>query len=324
VRSAHKGRPALAGAALVALSALGAGASASTTTTTTPADVGPQPVCVGAGATRHCSLWAPRDTWAGAPVYGARDAVVYTAHFAYDPATPTQFAYAAWMRSSAVDLALYPGYEGPGPTPLPRGPMEVPPVGRPRLLATFNSGFYEKDGAAGFYVDHLLYHPMIRGLATVVRYRDGTINVLAWTGGARPGAGVVMARQNLAPLVSGGRPTARTADNALWGVTLGGVPAVWRTALGVTARGDLVYAAAPNQTSATLARIMVLLHCVRAMQLDINPEWPIFVTYAGPGAAGPALFVPNPHQIPGRFLYSSTKDFFAIFLSRQPGEAQPW
>ena len=61
-----------------------------------------------------------------------------------------------------------------------------------------------------------------------------------------------------------------------------------------------------------------------SMQFDINPEWPIFVTYAGPGAAKPTLDVPNPNQIPGRFLYTSTKDFFAVFLSRSPGEAQPW
>jgi hypothetical protein len=48
------------------------------------------------------------------------------------------------------------------------------------------------------------------------------------------------------------------------------------------------------------------------------------VTYAAPGAQGPSLFVPNPNQIPGRFLYSSTKDFFAVFKAARPGEAQPW
>jgi len=292
--------------------------SAAPTTTTTVPVAGPAPVCVaqpGGGA--HCSAWATRDTW-------ARDGAVRTAQFAYDPRQPSLHAYAAWLRSSAVLLALYPGYKGPGPTNLARGPQMVPVAARPRLLATFNSGFYEADGAAGFYVNHLLYHPMIRGLATVVRYRNGTLDVVAWTGGATPPADVLMARQNLTLLVSNGVPTARAATNSLWGITLNGVPAVWRTALGVTAAGDLVYAAAPAQTSASMAHIMVLLHCVRAMQLDINPEWPIFVTYAGPGAAGPSLFVPNPNQIPGRFLYSSTKDFFAVYVAHAPGEAQPW
>jgi hypothetical protein len=291
--------------------------SPSTTTTVSRSVSGPHPICVGAGATRHCSLWAARDTWAGRPVY--------TAQFVPNPAAPAVRAYAAWIRSSAVDLALYPGYKGPNPTlSLARGPEEVPPSARPRLLATFNSGFYEYDSAAGFYVNHLLFHPMIRGLATVVRYRNGTVNVQAWNGGPTPPPDVVMARQNLNLLVAGARPTARAADNALWGSTLGGVPAVWRTALGITAQGDLVYAAAPDQTSASLAHIMVELHCVRAMQLDINPAWPIFVFYARPGALGPTLFVPNPNQVPDRFLYSSTKDFFAVYVSHHPGEAQPW
>jgi hypothetical protein len=303
-------------ATVVAVLALAGGPLAASTTTSTPPRHSPAPVCVGAGATRHCSRWAPRDAWAGSPVY--------TAQFTPNPAVPAVRVYAAWMRTSATDLALYPGYKGPGASSLPRGPEMVPTSGRSRLLATFNSGFYEFDSAAGFYVNHLLYFPMVRGLATVVRYSDGRVDVISWTGGPHPPADVVMARQNLVLLVGGGKPTARAATDSLWGVTLHGTPAVWRTALGVTAQGDLVYAAAANQTSASLAHVMVLLHCVRAMQLDINPEWPIFVTYAAPGAVGPALFVPNPNQIPGRFLYSSTKDFFALFLTRHPGEAQPW
>ena len=111
---------------------------------------------------------------------------------------------------------------------------------------------------------------------------------------------------------------------ANWGITLGGVPAVWRTALGVDDKGNLLYVAAPAQTAASLAQILVKLGAVRGMQLDINPEWPIFVTYGAPGAAAPALFVPNPNQISNRFLYSSTKDFFAVFERPSAGAPQPW
>jgi hypothetical protein len=292
------------------------GAAAATTSTTSPgASNRPAPVCVRAPARTVCSTWVARDTWAGG-------LLVATAQFTPVPSQPAVRAYAAWIKTVGTQLALYPGYEGPGPSPLPRGPQMVPVAARPRLLATFNSGFYEKDAAAGFYANHLLYHPMVAGLATVVRYVNGRVDVLSWHGGARPGPDVALARQNLNLLVAGGAPTPRTANNALWGVTLHGVPAVWRTALGVTAAGDLVYAAAPAQTAQSLARIMVQLHCVRALQLDINPEWPIFVTYAHAGAIGPSLFVPNPNQIPGRFLYSSTKDFFAVYKGSGPG--QPW
>lgn len=264
-----------------------------------------------------CSPWKPVDTWAASNTIELNT-------FSPDAHHPQIKAYAAWINVGSTDLALYPGYKGPGPSTLSRGPMMVPSSGRPRLLATFNSGFYESDEATGFFTHHTLYFPMKRGLATLVRYADGHVDVASWTGGSRPDSSVVMARQNLTLLVSGGVPTARAANNALWGLTLHGAPAVWRTAVGVDANGNLIYAAAPAQTAATLANIMVQLHCVRAMELDINPEWPIFVTYAKAGALGPTLRVPNPNQIPGRFLYPSTKDFFAVFSSLALGEPQPW
>jgi hypothetical protein len=288
----------------------------------------PQPVCFShtkSGGAGHapipieiCKPWQAKDTWSGSTPS------IYTMAFRPNVAQPTVVAYASWIRTSTTDLALYLGYKGPGPTTLPRGPEEVPPTVTNRLLATFNSGFYEMDLAAGFYTNHTLYYPMENGLATVVRYTNGRVDIVRWTGGPRPAGNVVMARQNLPLLVNVGAATPLSADNAAWGSTLGGVPAVWRSALGIDANGNLIYVAAPDQTSATIAALMVRLHAVRAMQLDINPAWPIFVTYGAAGAKGPSLFVPNPNQIPTRFLSVSTKDFFSVYLSRRPGEAQPW
>jgi hypothetical protein len=237
---------------------------------------------------------------------------------------PTVHAYAAWINTSTTGIALYPGYKGPGPSTLPRGPQMIPPSGRSRLLAAFNSGFYEADAAAGFFTHHTLYFPMVKGAATLIQYQDGSVDIKAWDGGKRPGTDVLMARQNLSLLINDSLPTKSTSNNALWGATLHGVPAVWRTALGIDAQGNLIYAAAPAQTSHSLALLMSKLHVVRAMQLDINPAWPIFVTYANRGAKGPSLFVPNPNQVSTRFLYSSTKDFFAVFALKSAGEPQPW
>jgi hypothetical protein len=264
--------------------------------------------------------WVVQDPWSPAPPS------VMTTTFRPEPNQPSIVAYASWMRSSSTLLGLYPGYKGPGPTPagVDRGQEMVPVAARGSLLATFNSGFYEADSAAGFYAHGTLFFPMVNGLATVVSYVDGTVDIVDWTGGTTPGPDVVMARQNLPLLVDGGQATPATAVGSSWGVTLGGVPAVWRTGLGIDAKGNLIYVAAPAQTAASLAQILIQLGSVRAMQLDINPEWPIFVTYGGPGAVAPTLIVPNPNQISNRFLYSSTKDFFALF-ERLPGEVtQPW
>jgi hypothetical protein len=200
----------------------------------------------------------------------------------------------------------------------------VPLAGRVRLLAVFNSGFYEADSPAGFYTNHTLYFPMVRGQATIERLASGRLAMVAWEGGARPPANVVMARQNLTLLVQGGKVLPGTAVPTRWGLTLHGAPEVWRSALGLDKDGNLIYLAAPDQTAASLAALMVQVHAVTAMQLDINPEWPIFATYGARGGASPALDVANPNQIASRFLYPSTKDFFAVYATRVPGEATPW
>ena len=292
--------------------------STSTTTTVPPPYLPPAVAPLISPPLPGEGVWTAADSWSGATPS------VMTTSFRPDPTQPSIVAYATWLRSSSTQLALYPGYEGPGPTTLDRGPELVPVAARGTLLATFNSGFYEKDSAAGFFVNGTLYFPMIDGLATVVTYTNGTVDIVDWQGGPTPGSNIVMARQNLTLLVNGSQATSATTDGSEWGITLGGVPAVWRTGLGVDAHGNLMYVAAPAQTAASLAQILIDMGAVRAMQLDINPEWPIFVTYGGPGAADPALFVPNPNQVSDRFLYSSTKDFFAVY-ERTPGViAQPW
>ncbi len=298
--------------------ATSARSDASTKSKAPPTTTLPTAVCLNARPTAViCHPWRALDTWFQKPT-------IYVNTFAPNPQVPSVLAYAAWMDTSTTDLALYLGYKGPGPTTLNRGPEELPPVGRGRLLAAFNSGFYEADASAGFYTNKTLYYPMVNGLATIVRYANGTVNITKWTGGPRPGPTILMARQNLTLLVNNYRATPASLTNRMWGSTLGGVPAVWRSALGMDKQGNLIYVAAPDQTSASLAQIMVQLHVVRAMQLDINPEWPIFVTYAGRGAIGPSLYVENPNQVADRFLYTSTKDFFAVYIRQRVGEAQPW
>jgi hypothetical protein len=293
-------------------------ASTATSTTVPPPYVPPPvaPTIIPAQAGE--GQWVTEDPWSPAPP------ALMTTTFRPDSSQPGVVAYVSWMRSSTTQLALYPGYKGPGNTTLDRGPEMVPVAARPNLLATFNSGFYEADAAGGFYAHGTLYFPMVNGLATVVSYANGTVDIVDWQGGPTPGPTVVMARQNLPLLVSAGAPAPGSSVGSQWGVTLGGVPAVWRTGLGVDAQGNLIYVAAASQTAASLARILIRVGAVRGMQLDINPEWPIFVTYGGPNAAAPSLFVPNPNQVSNRFLYASTKDFFAVF-QKVPGViGQPW
>jgi hypothetical protein len=250
--------------------------------------------------------WRNPEPWAGQP------AAVLVTTVPTDSAGDT--ASIAWFRSSRTQVALYPGVKNPETTAYPRGPESVPSLARTNLVATFNSGFYLKDARGGFFANQTLYAPMIRGLATVVGYRDGHIDIVRWTAARRPGPDVVMARQNLPLLVSGGRVTPGVNVSEAWGPTLGGAPAVWRSAIGIDGNGNLLYVAAPHQTAPSLAQILVHAGAVRGMELDINPAWPILATFGLPNAGKPSLFVPNPNQTATRFLSPNTKDFFAVYL----------
>jgi hypothetical protein len=67
-----------------------------------------------------------------------------------------------------------------------------------------------------------------------------------------------------------------------------GIEHQWRSGVGVTASGALVYAVGPDLDPLQLAQLLVRAGVVRGMQLDINPYWPVFATYAPAAAGGPA------------------------------------
>jgi hypothetical protein len=258
-------------------------------------------------------------TWraTGQLVHGIPPVLVTT--YRPDPAYPRVVAYVAWIDHARTQLALYPGrYEPPGASP--RGPMEVPPDQRRRLLATFNSGFTYGDGHGGFGVDGQTVQPLRPGDGTVVAYRNGRVDVVAWQGGSQLPPWLVLARQNLPLLVDGGRPSPTLTDpNAFWGYTLGNAVRVWRSGIGIDRHGNLIYAAADLQTAASLADIFVHLGAVRAMELDINPEWPSFITYGSSGGLDAVKLVPNDQQSTQRYLVPDDRDFFAVY--RRSGAA---
>ena len=246
----------------------------------------------------------------GPPVGGSPPVLVTT--FRPSRTYPRIVAYVAWIDHRRTQLALYPGRYEP-PSRLPRGPMQVPYGERWRLLATFNSGFTYRDGHGGFAVDGKSYTPLRRGMGTLVEHADGRVDVVAWHGGATPGADVVVARQNLPLIVDHGRPTANLSNGREWGATLGNAVLVWRSGVGVDRHGNLIYAAADYQTVGSLAQILVRAGAVRAMELDINSEWPSFITYRHSGGLVPDKLVPNGQQPPSRYLSPDDRDFFAVY-----------
>jgi hypothetical protein len=278
--------------------------------TTVPAPWPPPITPVFASPLPGEGVWKP----AGPPVNGGPPLLVTT--FRPDLDYPQLVAYVAWFDHTRTELAYYPGRYEP-PHAAVRGPMMVPPSQRPRLLATFNGGFTYVDGDNGSADNGAMNEPLKDGNATLVGYRDGHVDIVDWAGGRTSGPDIAWARQSLAPIVWNRQlnPALDANPNsAQWGYTLGGRTRVWRTGVGIDARGDLIYAAADGQTVITLAKILQHAGAVRAMEFDINPYWHTLITYTHDPAPVPTVVGPNPNQSADRYLVPDDRDFFAVYV----------
>ena len=124
----------------------------------------------------------------------------------------------------------------------------------------------------------------------MVIYADGRINIGVWGREVTMTPQVSAVLQNLVPIVDNGQtaPDATYNDTHIWGATLGANTVVARSGIGVTATGALVYVAGPALTARSLAESLQRAGAVRAMALDINPEWVTFNFYSHPNPADPA------------------------------------
>jgi predicted DNA-binding transcriptional regulator AlpA len=238
---------------------------------------------------------------------------VLVTEFRPEAAYPRNLAYVAWINHKVTQLALYPGRYEP-PSNRPRGPMKIPPRERYRLLASFNSGFTYGDGHGGFAVNGHTYTPFTDGTGTLIGSRYGTVNIQTWQGPSSPtGKWIAFARQNLPLIVDHGRPNPNLSGGPEWGATLGNAVRVWRSGVGIDRHGNLIYLAADYMTVSSLANALIHAGAVRALEFDINPEWPSFITYFRYGGRNPQKIVPNVQQPATRYLNPDDRDFFAVY-----------
>jgi hypothetical protein len=234
-------------------------------------------------------------TWhpVGRRVHGAP--AVYEAEIT--PPGGSQPAGIAWMDTRLLSARLYSGSASPGGTGW-HYTAPVAPAQAVTLVAAFNGGFQMKDARGGYFAEGRNPYPLVRGAASLVLYANGDVSVGTWGTDVRQVRGVVAVRQNLVLLVSGGRPTAAAGrDWHSWGNTCGKtscaawVPEVehqWRSGAGVTASGALVYALGPGLDPLQLAWLLTRAGVIRGMELDINPDWPVFAAYGPAAVAGRA------------------------------------
>jgi hypothetical protein len=254
-------------------------------------------------------VWAPTQ----ARFDGGRRPPVLVTAYRPDASYPRVVAGLAWFDHARTTLALYPGLQEP-PSAGPGAAAVVPPAHRRTLLATFNGGFKHRDSGGGFFSHGHLFEPLVPGQGTILAAAHGRVDVRSWHGAVAPGAGVRLARQNLPLIVDRGRPNPSLNDGPQWGATLGNQILVWRSGIGVDRHGNLIYAAAPDQSVSGLARILIHAGAVRAMELDINSYWVTLNTYGLPGGRDARRLLAGMNRPAQRYLVPDDRDFFAVYL----------
>jgi hypothetical protein len=255
--------------------------------------------------------WSPL----GQPVAGRP--AMYAAFVRPDAVYTSLVTAVAWIDPHLVRFDLYAGVQEPGG----RDWQHQAPIkasDRVDLLAAFNSGFKLKDSQGGYYADGKTVRDLRDGAATLAINADGTPTVGQWGRDVSMAPTLAFARQNLSLIVDNGQPMAGLDTDSIykWGATLGNKVQVWRSGVGVTANGALIYVAGNNLSISMLASVMSRAGAVRAMELDINSAWVEFVSY---GPAVPSSALPDSKLLPdmsggtSKYLGDNSRDFVAVF-----------
>jgi hypothetical protein len=186
------------------------------------------------------------------------------------------------------------------------------------LLATMNGGFKYADGAFGLMTDGKVYVPPVQGAATIAITKTGQLIIGDW--GVDPQLNsnnhdLVAWRQNGgALLINNGMINPLTNDGAAWGGTILNSEYTWRSGLGITAQGNLIYAGGSSLLPSTLGTALKAAGAVMAMETDINPFWVRAFLYERSGN-GTLTITKLDNQMQGtgqEYLNGDQRDFFYL------------
>jgi hypothetical protein len=221
------------------------------------------------------------------------------------------------MDQRVLRFDLHPGESDPGPDKW-GVPPDVPAGARTGLLATFNGGFKVDEALGGFYLNGITHGTLAPGGASLVYYKDGHAKVGAWGKDVTMTPDVAGVRQNLKLIVDKAQ-VPESVDNNVesgWGLTIEGKYFVWRSGVGITKDGRLVYVYGPALSVRTLADLLKRAGCTEAMQLDINPAWMSFMYYKpvpDPKNPSPVKLLPSQERPANRYYEPTSRDFTAVF-----------
>ena len=236
-----------------------------------------------------------------------------------DPSHPYALVTLLQFDNRFIALHMVAGTSQPGgPVGIP-GPGVIPATDQNNhaLLAAFNGGFKYDDGQYGMEANGTLYVPPQDGAATIAVTKKGQIILGTWGVDPRLNSNnrdLVMWRQNASLLIDKGSINPLTQDGSAWGGTILNSAYTWRSGIGITAQGTLLYTAGNSLTAHTLAVALKAAGAVTAMQTDINPYWVRAFLYNRNSQGTLTITKLNPDMYGSgtEYLYGTARDFFYV------------
>ncbi len=270
------------------------------------------------------SSGAPRDS-RGRPL-------VYKTFYRPSVDFPNAVVYMMVVDMSMTSIRYYVGSQEPAAS---KGNSEVEQNMRSKILAVTNAMWMQRHSkSAGAIFRGKVLYPMINGMASLIVYKDGSIDIQEWTPDI-PVDLVQDARQLRHLIVKDGMVVqsvlrkGKLEDSEIGlGFLLGGGGKdldgkhAWfvahRSAFGIRKDGNLVFAIGHHIGSKDLAKALVLAGCERGLHGDANPDNIVANLYIrdifGNMVRKVKLSPEQANYTLNRYDDSYTKDFFAFFL----------
>ncbi len=277
---------------------------------------------------------------AGSPRDSKGRPVVYRTFYRPSVDFPNAIVYMMIIDMNKTFLQYYVGSQEPGAA---KAFSEVEPTLTPRVLAITNAMWQQRhsQGAGAIFRGKVIY-PMVDGMATLISYKDGSVDIQEWTSDI-PQDLVRDARQLRHLIVKDGMvvqaitKNGKTEDSEIGlGFLLGGGGkdvdgkqhwfVAHRSAFGIRPDGNLVFAIGHHIGSKDLAKALVLAGCSRGIHADANPANIVGNLYLrdtyGSLVTKAKLSPEQSKYTLNRYEDGYTKDFFVFFMRGTPAAAQ--
>ncbi len=264
--------------------------------------------------------------------------IIYKTFYRPSVEFPNAIVYMMVVDMSKAFMQYYVGSQEPAAR-LASSEIETPL--RSRIVAITNAMWMQRhaSGAGAIFRGKVLY-PMVPGMATLIVYNDGSVDIQEWHSGI-PLSKVRDARQLKHLIVKNGMvvqsvlKNGRLQDSEIGlGFLLGGGgnnysgKHFWfvahRSAFGIRKDGNLVFAIGHHIGSKDLAKALVLAGCERGLHGDANPDNIVGNLYIRDSFGNLVRKVRlSPEQSKytlKRYEDGYSKDFF-VFFSREPLDA---